>query len=74
MLFSIRIAESDHLFGEELFIRFTVRVYRESLSICVCVSFPFGFEGGMGILIALVPDQTFYFAHRPVPEYEIIYL
>ena len=31
--------------GKELFIRFTVRVIRERLSMCVCLSFPFAFEG-----------------------------
>ena len=43
-------------FGKELFIRFAVRVLRRRLSICECASFPFGFEGGMGDLIVLVPD------------------
>ena len=28
---------NDHLFGKELFIRFTVRVFRERLSNFVCV-------------------------------------
>ena len=37
------------MFGKELFIRFSVRVCRESVSICVFASFPFGFEGGCGI-------------------------
>ena len=38
-------------------------VFREHLSICVCVSFPFGFEGGMCDLIVLLPDHrlSFYF-------------
>ena len=48
---------NDHLFGKELFIRFTVHVLRERLSICVCPSFPFGFEGGMWDLIVLIPDH-----------------
>ena len=39
---------NDHLFREERFIWFTVRVDRERLSICVCASFPFGFEVGCG--------------------------
>ena len=42
LLFSIRV-----LFGKDLFIQFSVRVFRERLSISVCASFPFGFEGGM---------------------------
>ena len=33
---------TDHLLGKELFIRSTVRVFRERLSIFVCSSFPFG--------------------------------
>ena len=45
------------MFGKELFIRLTVRVFRERLSICVCASFPFGFEGWMWDLIVLVPDH-----------------
>ena len=34
------------MFGKELSIRFTVRVFRERLSICECASFPIGFKGG----------------------------
>ena len=30
-----------------MFIRFTVRVFRERSSICVCSYCPFGFEGGI---------------------------
>ena len=37
----------DTRFWKELFFRFTVRVFREHLSIFVCPSFPFGVEGGM---------------------------
>ena len=36
-----------HLFGKELLIRFTMRVLRERLSVCINACFPFGFEGGM---------------------------
>ena len=35
------------LLWKEPFILSSVRVLRERLSICVCVSFPFGFEGEM---------------------------
>ena len=42
---------------QRLFIRFTVRVYCERLSICVCAPFPFGSEGGICDLIVLVPDH-----------------
>ena len=41
----------------------TVRVFLDRLSICVCTSFHFDFEGGMWDLIVLVPDHclSFYF-------------
>ena len=48
-------------FGKELFIRFTVRVFREYLSICVCASFLFCFEGGMLDSIVLVPHHCLSF-------------
>ena len=43
---------------------FTIHVFRECLTISVCVSFPFGFEGGMWDSILLVPDYclSFYFS------------
>ena len=47
--------------AESNFIRFTERVFRERLSICVCASFPFGFEGGMWDFIVLVPDHCLSF-------------
>ena len=43
---------NDHL----LFIRVTVRVFPERLSVCVCASFSFCVEGEMTDLIVLVPD------------------
>ena len=48
---------ADHLFGKELLIRFPVRVLCGRLSISVCSSFPFGFEGGMWDLIVLIPGH-----------------
>ena len=45
LLFFLMVALKDHQFGKKLFIRLTVRVFRECLSFCVCASFPFGFEG-----------------------------
>ena len=42
--------------SKELFIRFTVLIVRERLSICVCPSCPFGFEGGVWDLIVFNPD------------------
>ena len=47
LLFSIRIAV-----WKELFIQFSVH---ELLSICVCCSFPFGFEGGISDWIMFIP-------------------
>ena len=41
----------------KLFIRFTVRVFRERLSVRMCASFPFGFEDGMCYMIVLIPDH-----------------
>ena len=40
---------------------FTVRVFRDSerLSICVSASFPFGVDGRMLDLIVLIPDHYF---------------
>ena len=35
----------DHLSGQELFIRFTVRAFRKLLLIYVFSYFPFGFKG-----------------------------
>ena len=37
-----------------MFIRFTTHVFRERLSVCVCVSFPFDSEG-------LMSDRYYYF-------------
>ena len=39
--------------GKKLFIQFTVWVFHVCLSIYMCASFPFGFEGGMCNLIVL---------------------
>ena len=55
LLFSTKVAEQQPVW-ERLFIRFTVHVFHESLSVCMSASFPFGFEGGMWDLILLVPD------------------
>ena len=54
---------NDHLSGKELFIRFTVRVFRKLPSVYVFSYFPFGFEDRMWDLIVLVPDHclSFYF-------------
>ena len=53
-----------YIYGE-LFSRYTVRVFCERLSICVCPSFPFGFDGGMGDLIVLIPDHCLYIYFKP---------
>ena len=48
----------------KMFVWFTVCVYHESLSICMCGSSPYDFEGETRDLIVLVPDHclSFYFA------------
>ena len=51
-------------FGKELFNRIAVRTFRESLSVCVCVSFPFGFESAMWNLIVIKPDHFLSTLHR----------
>ena len=54
---------TDHLFGKELFIRFTATVFRKLPSIYVFSYFPFGYKGRMWDLIVSVPDRclSFYF-------------
>ena len=46
-----------NLFGKELSIWLTVRVFRECISICVYASFFLGFEGGMLNLIVSIPNH-----------------
>ena len=48
---------NDHLFGKELFTRFTVGIFFGLLWICVCASFQFGFEDGVWELIVFILDQ-----------------
>ena len=63
---------NDHLFGKELFIRFTAIVFCKLLSVYVFSYFPFGFEGRMWDLIVLVPDHClfFYFTlQQPRPRF-----
>ena len=54
---------NDHLFGKELFIRFSASAFRKLPSIYVFSYFPFGFEGRIWDLIVPVPDRclSFYF-------------
>ena len=56
---------NDHLFGKELFIRFSASAFRKLPSIYVFSYFPFGFEGRMWDLIVSVPDHclSFYFVY-----------
>ena len=56
---------NDHLFGKELFIRFTARAFRKLPSIYVFSYFFLGFEGRMWDLIVSVPDHclSFYFIY-----------
>ena len=60
---------NDHLFGKELFIRFSASAFRKLPSIYVFSYFPFGFEGRMWDLIVSVPDHclSFYFGHFLYP-------
>ena len=46
---------NDHLFGKELFIRFTASAFRKLLSVYVLSYFPFDFEGRMWDLIVSHP-------------------
>ena len=57
---------NDHLFGKELFIRFTASAFRKLPSIYVFSYFSFGFEGRMWDLIVSVPDHclSFYFMNN----------
>ena len=41
-----------------------MRVFRERLSICVCASVPFSFEGGMWDLVVLILNFVFLFTFR----------
>ena len=52
---------TDHLFGKELFIRFTASVFRKLLSVYVFSYFPFGFEGRIWDLIVSVSDHCLCF-------------
>ena len=54
---------NDHLFGKELFIRFSASAFRKLLPIYVFSYFPFGFEGRMWDLIVSVLYHclSFYF-------------
>ena len=50
-----------HVFGKELFVRFTASAFRKLPSIYVLSYFPFGFEGRMWVLIVSVPDYCLSF-------------
>ena len=41
-----------------MFIRVIVSVFRERVSVCVCASLPFGFEGETWDLIVIVSDHS----------------
>ena len=64
--FPIRVAKG-HLFGKELFIRFTVTCLTWALvKFYVCLSFPFGIKGRMRDVIVLIPDHclSIYFSTK----------
>ena len=48
--------------------RFTMRVFRERLSVRVCSVFPFGFEGGMWDLVVFVPDHCPFMYFKSVSK------
>ena len=52
---------NDHLFGKELFIRFTACAFRKLQSVYVFSYFPFDFEDRMWDLIVSVPDHCLFF-------------
>ena len=52
---------NDHLFGKELFIRFTASAFRKLPSVYVFSYFPFRFKGKMWDLIVSVPDHYLFF-------------
>ena len=57
---------NDHLFGKELFIRFSASAFRKLPSIYVFSYFSFGFKGRIWDLIVSVPDHclSFYFTYE----------
>ena len=64
---------NDHLFGKELFIRFTASAFRKPLAVYVFSYFPFGFEGRMWDLVVSAPDHCLSFYFSPwVPIYFLI--
>ena len=56
LLFKLRCL-NDHLFGKELFIRFTVSVFRGRLSKLMCSSFSFGTVCRTWVVIVLIIDH-----------------
>ena len=58
------------MFGKELFILFTVLVFRKCLSICGCAFFLFGLFGRLRDLIVLNPDHYIFFIFYMVFKYE----
>ena len=64
LLFSYRAAERPPVWGKSCsFALLCVSIVKVYQCVCVCASFPFGFEGGMCDLIALVPNHclSYYF-------------
>ena len=57
---------NDHLFGKELFIRFTASAFCKLLSVYVFNYFPFGFESRMWDLIVSVPHHWLSFYTRRI--------
>ena len=61
-----------HLFGKELFIRFTASAFRKLPSVYVFSYFPFGFEGRMLDLIVSVPDHCLSFTFLLIDDLQIL--
>ena len=62
--YSVRVAELSSV--SESVVHSVYCVFRKGLSICVCFSFPFGFECRMWDLNVLVPDhcRSIYFGQQ----------
>ena len=63
---------NDHLFGKELFIRFTASAFRKLLSVYVFNYFPYGFEGRMWDLTLSVPDHCLSFYFDPAYSLHVV--
>ena len=65
-MFSVSVAECPPPVWEG-----NICLFRSCFWLCVCVSFPFGFEGGIWDLIVLIPDYylSSYFSYTSVAKH-----